>query len=72
MVRAELGSGNRENAINLLKRAEERYFLLLYKSIVANLCFRRFPPAVYARISGILLDGTVSPWSPTSLDGSLV
>jgi hypothetical protein len=31
--------------------------------ISPNLSFRRkFPPAVYNRISGIMLDDTVSPW----------
>ncbi|EJD00786.1 uncharacterized protein FOMMEDRAFT_125211 [Fomitiporia mediterranea MF3/22] len=52
MVRAELGSGNRDRATALLQRVQERHF----------------PPAVYARISGIMLDDSVSPWvswSPT-------
>ncbi|KAH8115752.1 hypothetical protein DFH11DRAFT_1507193 [Phellopilus nigrolimitatus] len=50
MVRAELGSGNRDNAAALLQRVQERHF----------------PPAVYARISGIMLDDAVSPWSSTN------
>lgn len=51
MVRAELGNGNREEAVALLERMQAR----------------QFPAAVYARISGIMLDGSVSPWPvPTS------
>jgi len=49
MVRAELSSGNRENALALLKRVQAR----------------QFPYAVYQRISGIMLDDAVSPWSPS-------
>lgn len=47
MIRAELGSSNRDRATALLHRVQAR----------------RFPPAVYNRISGIMLDGSVSPWS---------
>ncbi|KAI5119625.1 hypothetical protein M0805_007889 [Coniferiporia weirii] len=47
MVRAELGNGNREKATALLQRVSER----------------KFPPAVYARISGIMLEDSVSPWT---------
>ncbi|KAL5530781.1 hypothetical protein ACEPAF_7039 [Sanghuangporus sanghuang] len=50
MVRAELGNGNRDRAVVLLQRVQDR----------------QFPPAVYARISGIMLDDSVSPWSPTN------
>lgn len=51
MVRAELGNGNREEAVALLERMRAR----------------QFPAAVYARISGIMLDGSASPWpEPTS------
>ncbi|KAH9927853.1 hypothetical protein B0H21DRAFT_124526 [Amylocystis lapponica] len=46
MVRAELGNGNRDRAVALLERAQAR----------------KFPPAVYNRISGIMLDDSVSPW----------
>ncbi|KAL6304056.1 hypothetical protein BKA93DRAFT_826051 [Sparassis latifolia] len=46
MVRAELGNGNRDNAVALLNRVQAR----------------KFPPAVYNRISGIMLDDSVSPW----------
>lgn len=46
MVRAELGHGNRDEALALLERVRAR----------------RFPPAVYHRISGIMLDDSVSPW----------
>lgn len=47
MVRAELGNGGRERAVALLQRLQARMF----------------PPAVYQRISGIMLDDAVSPWS---------
>ncbi|PCH41686.1 hypothetical protein WOLCODRAFT_151735 [Wolfiporia cocos MD-104 SS10] len=47
MVRAELGHGHRDRAIELLDRAQER----------------QFPPAVYNRIAGIMLDDSVSPWA---------
>ena len=47
MVRAELGAGNRDNAVALLQRVQARHF----------------PQAVYQRISGIMLDDSVvSPW----------
>ncbi|KAI0640523.1 hypothetical protein C8Q79DRAFT_1015056 [Trametes meyenii] len=47
MVRAELGNGERDRAVNLLQRLQ----------------VRGFPPAVYQRISGIMLDESVSPWA---------
>ncbi|KZT13192.1 uncharacterized protein LAESUDRAFT_719521 [Laetiporus sulphureus 93-53] len=47
MVRAELGNGNRDHAVALLERAQAR----------------KFPQAVYNRISGIMLDESVSPWA---------
>lgn len=50
MVRAELGHGNREQAIALLQRVQAR----------------GFPPAVYNRISGIMPDVSVSPWGSGS------
>ncbi|TBU65179.1 hypothetical protein BD310DRAFT_1034793 [Dichomitus squalens] len=55
MVRAELGNGERERAVALLQRLQARMF----------------PPAVYQRISGIMLDDSVSPWSdaPSSSPG---
>lgn len=34
MVRAELGSGNRDNAIALLKRAEERLITTFHRSLL--------------------------------------
>ena len=46
MVRAELGNGERDRAVALLQRLQARMF----------------PPAVYQRISGIMLDDAVSPW----------
>lgn len=49
MFRAELGSGNRDNALSLLERLKAR----------------QYPPAVYNRISGIMLDDSVSPWAAT-------
>ncbi|KZT63980.1 hypothetical protein DAEQUDRAFT_733212 [Daedalea quercina L-15889] len=50
MVRAELGHRNRDRALALLERAQAR----------------RFPPAVLNRISGILLDDSVSPWAESA------
>ncbi|KAH9995178.1 hypothetical protein BJV74DRAFT_338280 [Russula compacta] len=47
MVRAELGNGNRDHAISLIKRVQER----------------QYPESIVNRISGILLDDAVSPWS---------
>jgi len=46
MIRAELGNGNREEAVALLERMQAR----------------QFPAAVYSRIGGIMLDGCVSSW----------
>ncbi|KIJ61030.1 hypothetical protein HYDPIDRAFT_97377 [Hydnomerulius pinastri MD-312] len=53
MFRAELGNGDRDRAVALLERLQAR----------------QFPPAVYNRIRGIMLDDSVSPWaqSPESL-----
>ncbi|KAF9236399.1 hypothetical protein BU15DRAFT_50040 [Melanogaster broomeanus] len=52
MFRAELGNGDRDRAVALLERLQQR----------------QFPPAVYNRIRGIMLDDSVSPWgqSPES------
>lgn len=50
MVRAELGNGNRDQAVALLERMRAR----------------QFPSAVYSRISGIMLDDAVSPWPAPS------
>jgi len=47
MFRAELGNGNRENAVALLGRLQAR----------------QYPPAVYNRISGIMLTDSASPWA---------
>ncbi|EIM85452.1 uncharacterized protein STEHIDRAFT_80833 [Stereum hirsutum FP-91666 SS1] len=49
MVRAELGCGNRDQAVALLDR----------------LSMRGYPESIYKRISGIMLDDTVSPWPST-------
>lgn len=49
MVRAELGQGNRDEAIALLERLRERHY----------------PESIYNRISGIMLDDSVSPWPAT-------
>ncbi|TFY83258.1 hypothetical protein EWM64_g753 [Hericium alpestre] len=46
MVRAELGNGNREQAVALLERVLARHY----------------PESIYNRISGIMLDDSVSPW----------
>ncbi|OSD01996.1 hypothetical protein PYCCODRAFT_1368445 [Trametes coccinea BRFM310] len=54
MVRAELGIGERERAVALLQRLQARMF----------------PPAVYQRISGIMLDESVSPWAATDAPSS--
>ncbi|KAI0829212.1 hypothetical protein BC628DRAFT_1408735 [Trametes gibbosa] len=54
MVRAELGNGERDRALGLLQRLQARMF----------------PPAVYQRISGIMLDDSVSPWSSSSVDST--
>ncbi|KIK93846.1 hypothetical protein PAXRUDRAFT_828557 [Paxillus rubicundulus Ve08.2h10] len=52
MFRAELGTGDRDRAVALLERLQQR----------------QFPQAVYNRIRGIMLDDSVSPWgqSPQS------
>lgn len=47
MVRAELGNGSRDRALALLTRVQSR----------------QFPTPVFQRISGILLDESVSPWA---------
>ncbi|KAI9466556.1 hypothetical protein BJY52DRAFT_1232789 [Lactarius psammicola] len=47
MVRAELGNSNRDHAIALIKRVQER----------------QYPESIVNRISGIMLDDAVSPWS---------
>ena len=49
MIRAELGQGNRDEAIALLDRLRERHY----------------PESIYNRISGIMLDDSVSPWPAT-------
>ena len=54
MVRAELGNGQRDRAVTLLQRLQARMF----------------PPAVYQRISGIMLDDSVSPWSLSDASAS--
>ncbi|ETW84594.1 hypothetical protein HETIRDRAFT_235203, partial [Heterobasidion irregulare TC 32-1] len=46
MVRAELGNGNRDRAVALLERIQAR----------------GYPESIYNRISGIMLDDSVSPW----------
>ncbi|KAH9853323.1 hypothetical protein C2E23DRAFT_884921 [Lenzites betulinus] len=54
MVRAELGNSERDRAIALLQRLQARMF----------------PPAVYQRISGIMLDDSVSPWAPSPAEAT--
>ncbi|EIN04319.1 hypothetical protein PUNSTDRAFT_76526 [Punctularia strigosozonata HHB-11173 SS5] len=59
MIRAELGAGNREQALGLLDRLQAR----------------QYPQAVFNRISGIMLEDSVSPWpaspsEPNTLFGS--
>ena len=69
MFRAELGNGNRDRAVTLLHRLQERYVppkdLCTFTHVFV---YRRFPEAVYERIRGIMLDDSVSPWtqSPAS------
>lgn len=50
MVRAELGNGNRDHAISLIRRVQER----------------QYPDSIVNRISGIMVDDAVSPWSTPS------
>jgi len=50
MVRAELGNSNRDHAIALIKRVQER----------------QYPESIVNRISGIMLDDAVSPWPSAS------
>lgn len=50
MVRAELGNSNRDHAIALIRRVQER----------------QYPESIVNRISGIMLDDTVSPWPSAS------
>ena len=68
MVRAELGAGNRDNAMSLLQRVQARwvFICLMWMAHEADLFYRQFPHAVYQRISGIMLDDNVAPWSPDS------
>jgi len=47
MVRAELGDGNRDHAISLIRRVQER----------------QYPESIVNRISGIMADDAGSPWS---------
>jgi len=47
MVRAELGNGNRDHAISLIRRVQER----------------QYPESIVSRISGIMIDDVVSPWA---------
>jgi len=49
MVRAELSNGNRDHAISLIKRVQER----------------QYPDSIVHRISGIMADDAVSSWSST-------
>ncbi|KAH9007270.1 hypothetical protein EDB86DRAFT_2870952 [Lactarius hatsudake] len=49
MVRAELGNSNRDHAVALIKRVQER----------------QYPESIVNRISGIMLDDAVSPWPST-------
>lgn len=50
MVRAELGNSNRDHAIALIRRVQER----------------QYPESIVNRISGIMLDDAVSPWPSAS------
>lgn len=69
MVRAELGNGNRDGAVALLERVRARYVnWVLCRMLCAHMISSEFPVAVYNRISGIMLDEAVSPWS--SSEGS--
>jgi hypothetical protein len=65
MVRAELGNGNRDQAISLIRRVQERYAssVILVDAYSRNA--RQYPDSIVNRISGIMVDDAVSPWSST-------
>jgi hypothetical protein len=64
MVRAELGNGNRDHATSLIKRLQERYVFITYgRRRHSRNNTRQYPESIVNRISGIMLDDAVSPWS---------
>jgi len=63
MVRAELGSGNRDQAISLIRRVQERYVATITLIDAHLRDDRQYPESIVNRISGIMLDDAVSPWS---------
>lgn len=56
MVRAELGSGDREAAMALLERLKTRSVDFDPGVVVLMAVFRGYPEAVYNRISGVMTD----------------
>jgi len=58
MVRAELGAGNRDAAVDLLERLKTRLVLIFsfLKVSSDHPIVRGYPEAVYNRISGVLTD----------------
>ena len=73
MVRAELGVGNTDAALALLKRIKSRYVTLTCCSGVFFGCSltvffrdRQYPDAVYNRISGVMTDHSLPPIEPLS------
>ncbi len=64
MLRAELGAGNPDAANRLLERIRERCVIwstFVSSTMLTFLFFeiRGYPEAVYARISGIMVDNSV-------------
>jgi len=57
MVRAELGAGNRDAAVELLERLKARYVSSSLATEIFNSSIsRQYPEAVYNRISGVMTD----------------
>ncbi|KAG6836915.1 hypothetical protein H0H93_001281 [Arthromyces matolae] len=63
MIRAELGSGNREGAVSLLERLKARRVCLHEQPVLklTTTTLRQYPEAVFLRISGILVDHSQVP-----------
>ena len=65
MVRAELGNGNRDHATSLIRRVQERYASMSFWLTPYSRNARQYPDSIVNRISGIMVDDAVSPWSST-------
>jgi hypothetical protein len=63
MVRAELGNGNRDHAISLIRRVQERYVSTSIFLTPIDKTPRQYPESIVSRISGIMIDDVVSPWA---------